>query len=230
MKPKPKIGGKPGLTILLKGGPELTGPLLGRGAHGSERSVGIAELVKARYPGVETVEVLHETGVPSRELLADVDRGNTAVATGKYDLLVLSIDAEASASGTVDSDSCFEALQRVVQMVKEGPGAHVVMLNGSSLDPEDRHHTYVGMADDPIAVRIHKMNLVALELSYREGISIIDVDRIVAELGGDQSVEAPLRYSEDANVAIREEFLRVIEDIGFFEKRPMLMQIGQAET
>ena len=58
---------------------------------------------------------------------------------------------------------------------------------------------------------------MALELSELEGISIVDVDRALAELGAEQNVLDTCTYSETGRAALLEELVRVIDDIGFFE-------------
>ena len=74
---------------------------------------------------------------------------------------------------------------------------------------------------------IQQLNLAVMELSVLDGISVIDVDRIVAELGGREHVQEFLSYSPDARAAIRDELVRVLEEYGFFEPRPLLLQVGR---
>jgi hypothetical protein len=117
-------------------------------------------------------------------------------------------------------------LERVVGAVKRRLGAHVIVFNAASFDPHDEVHTYHGIPDT-LAVKIQRFNLALTQVSVRTGISIVDVDRLLAELGGAQHVLEALVYSTDAHRATREEFLRILEDIGFFEHRWLAMQVGQ---
>lgn len=128
--------------------------------------------------------------------------------------------------GLLDPDASQANLQRLIRTVKERWGAHLVLLNCSSIDPADQVHTYFGR-DDTLAVRIHRFNLALIALSASEGVSVVDVDRIIAELGGDRHVPEALRYSDPACREIAEEFLRVLEDLGFFDERPLVPQIGR---
>ncbi len=127
--------------------------------------------------------------------------------------------------GRVEVDAFKENLTKLIRTVKERWGAHVVVLNGSTLDPGDRTYNYREIRET-LALRIHKFNRALMEISVLEGISIVDVDRLIAELGGGRHVLQPLRYSADAHAAICREFLRILEDIGFFENRPLVMQVG----
>lgn len=118
---------------------------------------------------------------------------------------------------------------KIIRAIKEGLKAHVIMYNCSSFDPEDKQSNYYKLHDDTLAVRIQKFNLALMNISVLEGISIIDVDRLIAELGGGRHVLQCLSYSNEAYHAICQEFQRILEDIGFFENRPLIPQIGQKE-
>jgi hypothetical protein len=130
-------------------------------------------------------------------------------------------------TGLLSADESKGNLIRVIRAAKERLDAHVIVLNCSPLDPDDLTHNYYGL-EDTLALRVRKLNLAIMQLSASEGISIIDVERLVAELGGEHVLKA-LLYSDEAHRAVSQEFLRVVEDIGFFQERPLLMQIGQRD-
>jgi hypothetical protein len=119
-----------------------------------------------------------------------------------------------------------ENLARLIAAAKESLDAHVLVCNCSSIDPDDEVHNYHGRPDT-MALHIHKLNLALMDLSVQEGISILDVERLISEMGAERHVVAACRYSDEAYEAIGQEFLRVLEDIGFFENRPLILQVGQ---
>ena len=119
-----------------------------------------------------------------------------------------------------------ENLARLIRAVKERLDAHVLVYNASTAEPDDQVHNYHGR-EDTWALRVHRLNLAVMELSVREGISFIDVERLVAEHGAYRHVRQPGRYSAEVYEAIRREFRRVLEDIGFFEERPLVVQAGR---
>jgi hypothetical protein len=129
-------------------------------------------------------------------------------------------------TGLLDVDQFRKNYIALIAAVKDRLDAHTVVFNCSSIDPESHVYNYHGREDD-LALRAHKFGLALIELSIQEGISVIDVDRQVAEMGGQRHVVGACRYSDDAYEAIGREFLRVLEDIGFFENRPLIMQVGQ---
>ncbi|CAG0941160.1 hypothetical protein BROC_01307 [Candidatus Brocadiaceae bacterium] len=129
--------------------------------------------------------------------------------------------------GLIQVQQFKENFVRLIRAIKERLNAHIIVYNCSSVDLEDQTYNYYKLQNDVLSLRIHKFNFALIEISTSEGISIIDVDRLIAELGGERHVMKRLSYSKEACHAICQEFQKVIEDIGFFENRPLLMQIGQ---
>ena len=111
-------------------------------------------------------------------------------------------------------------------MLKEKTNAYIICYNCCDFDPSDRTTNYHNIGET-LRLRIQKLNLALLKLSIQKGISIIDVESLLAELGAGQHVIAALNYSPEAYRTICQEFLRVIIDVGFFENRPLLKQIGR---
>jgi hypothetical protein len=128
--------------------------------------------------------------------------------------------------GVIDTEQSAANLTQLVQRVKEKLGAHVLVWNCSTIDPHDHIDNFHGREDNN-ELRTHKLNLALMQLSVQEGVSIIDVDRLIAEMGGQEHVRNWCDYSDAAREAIIQEFLRVVEDIGFFENRPLVMQLGR---
>ena len=128
--------------------------------------------------------------------------------------------------GKLSADEYKENLTNLIHALKEQTKAHIVLVGVSSFDPDDQTHSFHGI-DDTLTLRAHRFNLVMLELSYSEGITFIDVDRLLAELGCDDHVQKALAYSDAAYRAICDDFVRVMTDVSFFEERPILVQMGQ---
>ena len=129
-------------------------------------------------------------------------------------------------AGVTQADQFEENLLRIIKFIKQQVGAHVIVYNASPFDPDDKLYTFRGV-DDTFALRTQRFNLALIRLSLAEGISIVDVERLVAELGASEHVTRPLRYSGQVYTAACGEVMRILEDIGFFERRPITMQVGQ---
>lgn len=121
-------------------------------------------------------------------------------------------------------------LLEFVRTVKGRVDAHIVAFNGSTVDPADHTHSYFGMNEDTLALRVHRLDLALMRLSVQEGISIVDVDRRIAEVGADKHVLKALTYSPEACRAVGQELFSVLADIGFFEKRRLVLQIGRKKV
>lgn len=121
-----------------------------------------------------------------------------------------------------------ESFGRVVHFLKHDLDAHVIVFGCSSLDLDDMTHNYHG-APETLSYRAALFNTEAIRFSFAEGISIVDVDRLVAEIPGEAKVPSAFTYSAPVRTAVAQELFRIIEDIGFFEDRPLLVQAGQGD-
>ena len=130
--------------------------------------------------------------------------------------------------GPMSPDQFKGSLQHVVRSIKRRLNAHVIVFSASPIDPGDDVHNYV-CVEDTFSLRVHKFNHALAQLSVLEGISIVDAERIMAE-HGEEHLLGRLRYSDRVNLALRADFLRILEDIGFFEARPLMLQLSRAEA
>lgn len=117
------------------------------------------------------------------------------------------------------------ATREAIAAIKERSGAHVLLLGVSTLGGP-RHISYAGIEDDH-RLRAHRINAAQIRLSMELGVSVIDVDRVVANYGGAGQVPEPFAYSEPLVRAICDEIAFVLGDIGFFENRPLVAQVGR---
>ena len=217
------MGGKSPLRIFLKGNDDLAGSLLSADEGGRARR-GLRDLIQEKYGEAIRIDLMHEpwedTGAADGRLFA-----------AEPDVVVLSLQPfleRPGLNGFEGAGGLKESFLRIIASVKERLDAHVIVYNCSSYDPADLTHNFYGR-EETLTLRIQKYNMALMEISAREGISIIDVDRLIAGLAGERHVVAPLRYSAETYQAMGLEFLRVLEDIGFFENRPLIRQIGRKE-
>jgi hypothetical protein len=99
-----------------------------------------------------------------------------------------------------------EALQKQIQ-------SHLIVIGASSLVPGDQVHNYAGLPET-IAYRAQAANLALLEVSSSLGISIVDVDRLVAEEGGIGKIPSAFQYSPEVYARVSAEAFRIVEDAG----------------
>jgi hypothetical protein len=163
-------------------------------------SAGLAEAVHEWTGGSTTVETV--VASPSQRTFDGVD------------VVLLGIDV-----GELDRSAFTSTATQVIDAAQTA-GCRVFVVNGSTVVPPGQ---------PTVSLAIAGLNLAAIELSMATGISVVDADRALAELGGDEHVVDPMSYSPVATAAIRRELVRVLEDYGFFDDRALLAQVGQRD-
>lgn len=117
-------------------------------------------------------------------------------------------------------DALHATLTRLVRRLRDDVGVHVLVVNlctwAPRVDADDR--------------RADRLGVLALELSMREGVSVVDVDRIVAETGARGHVRAIGDYDASIHDLVAQEIARILDDYGFFEARPLVPQVGREEA
>ena len=217
----PKLGGQPKLRLLLVGGDELIDLVASTRNGGSKLESGLQEKVAAAYDGRFEVVVTYHPGGTMSDLYESLSDTN-----GDPDVVLVSVLADVLGKGRFDVSAFEDAGHRVARMLKDR-GAHVVFANVSTVDPRDLVTNYFGLPDDPPSLRAHKAALAIIDLSNQLGISVLDADRLLAEMGAAQHVVTIGRYSSQASDALCDEIKRILEDYGFFENRPLMVQSGK---
>lgn len=218
------------LKILVHANADLTEALLSRAAGGAHLDAGIAERISSQFG--TAVEVAHEPAHGFGALHAALQDGSAPMLGSGANIVVLSLADDINAlpdrgeTPEAAVHSVRESLVGAIQLIKEKMGAHILVANHSTVDPSGDTFNYQGVSPEPISLRIQRLDLMLIGVSHEEGISIIDVDRKVAELGAGGNVPAPMTYGPAAAEVIADETVRVLEDYGFFDDRPLLAQVG----
>ena len=105
--------------------------------------------------------------------------------------------------------------ESIIGRIRERTAAPILVYNMSSVVPGDTVHCHLGLGDT-LATRIRRFNLGVAELSQRTGISVIDVDAVVARMGAAEAKLDALHLSAGVCKAVAEETVRVLDDLGFF--------------
>lgn len=218
-------GGKPTLTVLVRANADVLDCVLPIAEGGRKLECGLVDTVRERTKGIVTVDLRHSLAGCAEQVLDELRADQTALVD--VDVVVMSIEPDATSPSSSDNAAARygEAMSKVAQLLKD-TGTHLIVFNGSSFDANDTTTCYAGV-DSTAALVIQQLNRALIELSVLDGLSIIDVDRIMAEIGGRSHVDRPLSYSPSACEVIREELVRVLDDYGFFEDRALLAQVGR---
>lgn len=109
-----------------------------------------------------------------------------------------------------DSMANFEA---VIAALRARSAAPILIYNVSAVVPGEQVHDHSGL-EGLFSTRIRRFNLALAELSQRTGVSIIDVDAVVARGGADRMKLDTVHLTAEGCQAVAEEVVRVLEDLG----------------
>jgi hypothetical protein len=215
------------ISVAVLGGADLDDAVLSTADGGRLLPLGLAEVLRDRHPDLE-VEVVRHAGRDVWSLAADLDSLRRQIQGVDVVLRSIQPDVASGVSGPELVRLFTEAMAQVIAACKD-EGCRVIVLNGSTLDPSDVLSCYANVGETgPLTV--HRLDLELIELSMLDGISVVDVDRVVAEYGGCEHVHGPFDYSVEVCEAIRDEIALVLDEYGFFDDRPLLAQRGRREA
>jgi hypothetical protein len=217
-----ELGGRSPLRVLLRVGRDVADAFAGLGAA-----------VAAQTSGTIEVAVTVEPAATARDLLAELTtRAHDGPTDAPPDIAVLSsandIDgwaASPTASGADAAEAWREAMRSICAHYK-ARGTRVFVCNASTVVPDD-HRSQHHDVPESTSVFANRLDAALIELSIDEGISILDVDGLVARLGAEEHVCGLASYTDAALEVIGDELVRIIDDYGFFHPRPLLPQRGR---
>lgn len=233
-------GDRASVRFLVAGRGDVVASLMGKEAGGTKLEIGFAERLLERFGDRVATEVVFEPCPDLSTLLSDLKSASPALPVVQrmrkehFDVLVTSLWADLSsplhetASGSVRAAAFLQHLLDLIRTIKEEFGCHMIFMNASTIDPVNHVSNYSRVSVEPAFLTANRLNLALIRASVEEGISIVDVDRLIAELGAADNVEGFLDYSVAGSDAICNELIRVVDDYGFFDDRPLLMQIGNS--
>jgi hypothetical protein len=106
--------------------------------------------------------------------------------------------------------------EQIITRIRARTPAPILVYNVSAIVPGEQIHSHLGM-EDSFSTRIRQFNLGLIELSQRTGISVIDVDAILARAGADRLKLGAVHLSAEGCRLVAGEVVRVLEDLGLFE-------------
>lgn len=186
---------------------------------------GLVQAVHDRTAGDAAVELTALVGVTLADLHRRLDDDPALLAD--IDVLLVSVGDELTRdrSGAALESEVTEALAAVIAHARR-QATRVLAVNLCTFDPGTEVFAH---RDDvePDDLRAHRLDAVLVEASMQHGISIIDADRAIAGVGAARCVERLGHYRPEGRAVVLGELLRVLEDYGFFDDRPVLEQVGR---
>ena len=208
------------VRVLALGDAGLRDALMGKGSGGAHLDAGLSDVVTKAHPDYQLAVEFADVG--SLATFPDT--------IAQTDVVVLSAKADVAGLDSGDPEAAVAAFRdnliSTFDRIKDQAGAHVLVVNTSTFDPNDETSSLYGLTEEPTSMRSHRINLALLKASHELGLSIIDVDRITAEAGCGNVVPAALELTPQGSALVRDETARVLEDYGFFDERSVVEQVG----
>jgi hypothetical protein len=114
-----------------------------------------------------------------------------------------------------DAAASMRNLAAIVARIRERSQAPVLVYNLCSAVPGDTVHCHRGLGE-LLSTRIRRFNLALVELSAAIGLSVIDVDAIVAREGARRLQLDAFHLVPEGCRLVAAEVVRVLEDLGCF--------------
>jgi hypothetical protein len=185
----------------------------------------LAEDIARHTAGDHTAEITHWTGVDLENLGAALLARSDELDSS--DVIVLSAGLALPLDGrSTDVQDWFtRPLAEAVAVLKRH-NVFVIVLNASTVDPSETSSSWSKGSHQP-SVLVHRLDAALIRLSVLDGISIVDVDRLVAEMGATVGVHGLLDYTPAGGDAVRAEIVRILDDSRFFTTAPVVVQVGR---
>jgi lysophospholipase L1-like esterase len=107
-------------------------------------------------------------------------------------------------------------LAAIIGRIRESSEAPILIYNLSPTIAHETIHCYLGLGET-LSTRIRRFNIGLAELSEQTGVSIIDVDTIVARYGADALKIDAMHLTPEGYKLVAQEVVRVLDDLGLFE-------------
>jgi lysophospholipase L1-like esterase len=104
-------------------------------------------------------------------------------------------------------------LRAIIGRIRQSSEAPILVYNVSSIVPGETVHCLQGLGEI-YSTRCRRFNLGLAELSEETGISVVDVDSIVARAGADKLKIDAMHLTADGYRLVAEEVVRIFIDLG----------------
>jgi len=118
--------------------------------------------------------------------------------------------------GHLSPEASAGKLVSVVNRLRTETNAHVLIFNMSSVVPGESVHIH-DPATESLSTRIRRFNLALVGVAEETGISLVDVDSIIARAGADRVKLDAVHFTPEGLRLVAEETVRVMAELGCFD-------------
>jgi len=113
----------------------------------------------------------------------------------------------------LDPEQSMANLAAIVARLREAGDPRILIFNMSPIVPWERVHDFRHVGET-LGTRIRRFNLALVDLSRATGISIVDVDGLVARAGADRLKLDAVTLSAEGCRLVAQDVVRILEDLG----------------
>jgi hypothetical protein len=124
---------------------------------------------------------------------------------------------EFTSTGYLDVQTSMEQLAAFCTQLRASSEVPILVYNVSAVVPGEQVHCYEGLGET-FSTRVRRFNLAMIELSQKLGISVVDVDTVVARAGADRVKLSPIHLTAEGHRLVAEEVTRILNDLGCFDQ------------
>jgi hypothetical protein len=118
--------------------------------------------------------------------------------------------------GRLDCAESMANLTAIVEKIRQRSDAPILVYNLSAIIPGDTIHCHQGLGE-AYATRIRRFNLGLVEVSEKTGLSVIDVDALMARKGTETLKIDTIHLTPQGYRLVAEEVVRVLHDLGVLD-------------
>jgi len=126
------------------------------------------------------------------------------------------LSAEFEPVPRLDAETSMANLSTVIGRIRQHGEAPIVIFNMSPIVPGETIRCYQGI-DDAYSTRVRRWNLGLIDVSAATGVSIVDVDTVLARAGADALKLDMMHLTPQGYRLVAEETVNVLEDLGVLE-------------
>ncbi len=190
-------------------------------------AIGSRKLPMGAYPlESQFSHALFETKADAIVLTVQPDTASTMVRHKRENFLLYASESpewskedqqwlrsEFEPAASLDAAQSMANFHAIIEKIRKTSEAPILIYNVSPITPGEAIHCYQGF-DEVYSTRIRRFNLGLIELSEKTGVSIIDVDALLARRGADELKLDAIHLTPPAYRLIAEEVVRVLADVG----------------
>jgi hypothetical protein len=126
------------------------------------------------------------------------------------------LKSDFDAIGNLEVSKSMENLTLIIETIRKHSEAPILIYNMSPITPGETIHCHQGFGET-YSTRIRRFNVALIDLSEKTGVSVIDVDSLLARKGADALKLDTIHLTPEGYRLVAGEVVRVLADLGVLD-------------